>query len=154
MTAARKKIDPYPVGTELQLTIPMTISKNATHRAVPVRVRSKKTGKTIISARSLLSLKSRKFREFVVVLCMEQRMPRNISYGRWGVEIVAYWPTQRHLDVSFPRGDIDAPITASLDAICKGAHVFDDDVRIAPLTADREYDPDNPRIEVTFKRWQ
>lgn len=138
-----------PIGTELRLTIPTTTRKNTSHRAVPWK---KADGS--MSAKSILSETTRHFRDYVNILVMEQKLPRTIMHGKWGVEIVAYWPRMRHLDdEDFPFGDVDAPITQVLDAVCKGAHVFDDDVRLAPLVADRGYDPENPRVEVLFKRW-
>lgn len=136
------------VGTELTLVIPRTVRKNKSHRAVP----SKKKGRKL-SARVILSGDSRDFREFMRELCKEQGMPSKISYGKWAIEIITYWPELRHLDVDFPHGDVDAPITPVLDALQRGAILFDDDVRLGPLVADRGYDPDNPRIEVLLKRW-
>lgn len=138
-----------PIGTELRLTIPMTIRKNVSHRAVPTK---KESGEA--SARLILSGGSRHFRNYVRELCVEQGLPRKIEHGAWGIEIIAYWPQLRHLDQDFPHGDVDAPVTPVMDALHKGALLFDDDVRLAPLAADHEYDPENPRIEVTLKRWR
>lgn len=138
-----------PIGTELVLVIPTTTRKNTSHRAVPTK---KENGEA--SAKLILSANSRYFRDYVRTLCEEQGLPKKISYGAWGIEIIAYWPQQRHLDQDFPHGDVDAPITPVMDALHKGAHLFDDDVRLGPLVADHEYDPSNPRIEVTVKRWR
>ena len=138
-----------PIGTELHLLIPTTTRKNTSHRAVPTK---KANGDA--SARLLLSTDSREFRKYVDALCEEQGLPKRISYGAWGIEIIAYWPKLRHLDQDFPHGDVDAPITPVMDALHKGAHLFDDDVRLGPLAADHEYDPEDPRIEVTLKRWR
>lgn len=146
--ATKPDTDELPIGTELQLLIPTTVRKNRSHRAVPTK---KESGEA--SAQLLLSGDSRHFRKYVCELCKEQGLNYHIDYGAWGVEIVAYWPRLRHLDLEFPLGDIDAPITPVLDALQKGAHLFDDDVRIAPMAADRAYDSINPRIEVTLKRW-
>ncbi len=146
---AEAKIEELPIGTELRLTIPRTVRKNTSHRAIPTK---KNTGEA--SAQLILSGDSRHFREYVRELCKEQGLPKRIKFGAWGIEIIAYWPQLRHLDQDFPLGDVDAPITPVMDALHKGAHLFDDDVRLGPLVADREYDPDNPRIEVVLKRWR
>jgi Holliday junction resolvase RusA-like endonuclease len=138
-----------PIGTELRLIIPITIRKNISHRAVPTK---KESGEA--SAKLILSGSSRHFREYVNELAKEQGLPRSIDYGEWGIEIISYWPRLRRLDLNFPYGDIDASPTPVLDALVKGAHLFDDDVRVAPMASDREYDPDNPRIEVMLKRWR
>lgn len=140
--------DELPIGTELHLTIPATVRKNRSHRAVPAK---KESGEA--SAQLLLSGDSRDFRKYVQELCKEQGLAYHIDYGAWGIEIITYWPRLRHLDMDFPYGDIDAAATPVLDALQKGAHLFDDDVRLGPLAADRSYDPNNPRIEVTLKRW-
>lgn len=143
----KSKVEGFPIGTELRLVIPRTVRKNRSHRAVPTRRNEK------FSATMLLSEDSREFRAYVRELCKEQGLTTKIEHGAWGVEIVAYWPTMRHLDMDFPYGDVDAPITPVLDALQKGAQLIDDDVRLRPLVADGEYDSDNPRIEVTLKRW-
>ena len=149
MTAVAEAEAQLPVGTELRLTIPITIRKNISHRAVPTK---KESGEA--SAKLILSADSRYFREYVCELCKEAGFPKRIDYGEWGIEIISYWDRLRHLDLDFPYGDIDASPTPTIDALVKGGHLFDDDVRIAPMAADREYDPDNPRIEVTLKRWR
>ena len=122
------------------LVIPGTIRKNESH--VPVA-----PGVLTISA------KHHGFRERVIRLVEQAKIPR-LTIGSWGMEIVIYTDRMRHMpDRKFPFIDCDAAITPVLDALDKAAHLFDDDVRIAPIGLDREYDKEHPRIEVFLKRW-
>ncbi len=73
-----------------------------------------------------------------------------IRSGRWRVLIESVWPRQRHLDVSFPLGDVDAPVSAVLDAM-QMAKILDDDARVAELGASKSYNPDRPRTIITLE---
>lgn len=131
-----------PVGTEFAFVIPGTIRKNT-------RIGNPSAGAGFTS-----SVEHKAFRERVARIVRRENIPR-LTKGRWGIEIVQFWGRQRHLeDLSFPIGDVDAPGTAVLDALDKGALLFDDDVRISPMCLDRGYDPEAPRIEVLLKRWE
>lgn len=129
-----------PVGTEFLLVIPETIRKNTSHVPVAPGVLS-------------ISAEHNGFRERVIRLVERAKIPR-LTIGAWGMEITIYTNRWRKMpDRKFPFIDCDAAITPVLDALDKAAHLFDDDVRIAPIALDREYDKEHPRIEVLLKRW-
>ena len=146
----RTSTEELPIGTELKLTIPRTVRKNRSHRATPTKNPNNKK----LGAKLRLSEDSKDFRIYVKKLWKEQELPPKIEYGAWAIEIVAFWDRQRHLDIDFPIGDVDASVTPVMDALDKGVKAFDDDVRLGPAVLDREYDPEYPRIEVTLKRWE
>jgi len=141
----KEQLDPgpdLPVGTEFAFVIPGTIRKNT------------RIGNPLPGGGFTSSIEHKAFRERVARIVQREKIPR-LTTGRWGIEIVQFWNRQRHLsDLSFPVGDVDAPGTAVLDALDKGALLFDDDVRIGPMCLDRGYDKDHPRIEVVLKRWE
>jgi crossover junction endodeoxyribonuclease RusA len=56
------------------------------------------------------------------------------------VNLVAYWPTKR-------RVDIDAPIEPTLDALTY-AGVWDDDTQVISLHVAKGYSKENPRVEI------
>jgi hypothetical protein len=72
-----------------------------------------------------------------------------IRSGVWQLEVHCVWPRQRHLDISFPLGDVDAPISSILDAaqICG---ILDDDVRVLKVSASKDYAKGSPSTRVTF----
>lgn len=73
-----------------------------------------------------------------------------IRSGAWHVDCVAYFPRVRKLDVRVAFGDIDAAVSAALDAleIC-GA--IDDDVRFVTGWLEKHVDPDRPRLELRLR---
>lgn len=76
-------------------------------------------------------------------------MPK-IRAGAWSIRIKSYWARRRHLDLSTAIGDVDAPISAVLDAL-QECGCIDDDVRFETLTAEKYCDPENPRVEVVME---
>lgn len=131
-----------PLGTDFLLVIPRTIRKNT------------RIGTPLPGGHFTTSADHKRFRKLVANRVQKAGIPR-LTFGVWGACIVSFWPRLRHLeDRSVPYGDVDAPGTAVLDALAspEGAHLFDDDVRVAPLLLDRQHDPANPRIEVLLWR--
>jgi len=63
--------------------------------------------------------------------------PKTIQAGRWSLDVLSIWPTQRHLDAveEFANGDADAPLSMVRDAMQR-AGIIDDDMRIV---ADRTF---------------
>ncbi len=62
------------------------------------------------------------------------------TYAGWvKVEILEWWPTK--------EGDVDAPVKGVLDAL-QAARVIEDDKRVQRVTAEKFWDPDNPRLEI------
>lgn len=137
-----------PIGTEFRLEIPGTVRKNEAFKPVPVEYPDGSIGTAMI-----LSREQKAFRHLVSLKVREAKIPR-LTFGAWRIEITAFWPRTRHLDQDFPFGDSDAPITSVMDALDKGAQLFDDDVRIGPVLADRGYDKESPSIEVLLRRWR
>lgn len=60
---------------------------------------------------------------------------KTIRTGRWMLEVVSFWPAQRHLDnvELFAFGDSDAPLSMVRDALQR-AGVIDDDMRLSDST--------------------
>ena len=60
---------------------------------------------------------------------------KTIRAGRWMLEVVSFWPAQRHLDnvELFAFGDSDAPLSMVRDALQR-AGVIDDDMRLSDST--------------------
>lgn len=60
---------------------------------------------------------------------------KTIRTGRWMLEVVSFWPAQRHLDdvEQFAFGDSDAPLSMVRDALQR-AGVIDDDMRLSDST--------------------
>lgn len=57
-----------------------------------------------------------------------------IDTGTWHLVVRSTWPRTRHLDVDVPLGDVDAPVSAVLDAL-QEAGILDDDARVLELRA-------------------
>lgn len=137
-----------PIGTEFALDIPMTVRKNEAFKPV---IFEEADGS--LTPGTILSPKQKQFREFVTLLVRQSKIPR-LTFGAWRLDMITYWPRVRHLDQDFPFGDTDASITSVMDALDKGAQLFDDDVRIGPVFADRGFSKDKPGIEVKLRRWK
>jgi Holliday junction resolvase RusA-like endonuclease len=73
-----------------------------------------------------------------------------IRSGAWHVDCVAYFPRTRKLDVPVAFGDIDATISAALDAL-QDCGAVDDDVRFITGTLAKHVDKDEPRVELTLR---
>ena len=77
------------------------------------------------------------------------RVPK-ITRGVWVIEVWHWWARERHLDLSFGAGDLDAPISHVLDGLQKiGA--LDDDVRFDDGHFYRRHDKANPRVEIELR---
>jgi Holliday junction resolvase RusA-like endonuclease len=74
-----------------------------------------------------------------------------IRAGSWSITVLACWPRQRHLDVSLPFGDVDAPVSAVLDAL-EACGCIDDDVRFVKQVARKAYSKDSPRTVIVIER--
>jgi Holliday junction resolvase RusA-like endonuclease len=90
---------------------------------------------------------SARFEEFCLLVeqaWRAQGMPR-FREGLLHIEIASYWPRRSTFGTGF--GDIDAPISATLDALqlCKA---IENDVQIVKLNATKGYDKVNPRVEI------
>ncbi len=85
-------------------------------------------------------MKSAVYKETRNLLRDEIRLAYEGTWVGWvRVEIVEYWPED--------KGDVDAPIKGVLDAL-QAARVIEDDKRVQKVTAEKFWDPDNPRIVV------
>lgn len=73
-----------------------------------------------------------------------------INSGTWRILIHSVWSRQRHLDTSVPLGDVDAPVSAVLDAL-QEIGVLDDDARVVEQAATKGHDPARPRVIVTLE---
>lgn len=78
--------------------------------------------------------------------CKEQ-----IRSGAWQITIRSYWPRQRHLDVDFALGDVDAAISGILDSLEYG-EAIDDDIRFVRAIVEKYYDKTNPRVELEISQ--
>lgn len=135
----------------VSLTIPGEPPRKNSKHEVFVRTGKMRGGQRSIGRR--LTADYRRFRE-VVALAWDRVRAREklqrITAGRWEITVRAYWSRERHLDVDFAIGDVDAPLECVLDALHDedGANALDDDVRFVKLTATKHYDPRYPRVEV------
>lgn len=77
---------------------------------------------------------------------------KTIREGRWMLEVVSFWPTQRHLDGAeqFANGDSDAPLSMVRDALQR-AGVIDDDMRLSDRTL-AVYEKDVRRTVALLRR--
>lgn len=76
--------------------------------------------------------------------------PRMIS-GAWHVDCAAYFArTTRTLDVPVAFGDIDAAISAALDAL-QGCGAVDNDVRFVTGWLEKHVDAKRPRLELKLR---
>lgn len=76
-----------------------------------------------------------------------------MDYGSWRIRVHAEWRKQRHLDdggLHVGHGDVDAPVSAVLDAL-QHAGVLDDDARVVELVATKGHSKDCPRVLVTVE---
>lgn len=76
-------------------------------------------------------------------------VPRGtIQKGRWGIEIHSFW-SRRWLQGGHQLAfaDTDGPVAQVIDALQR-ANVIDNDMRFAPVIADKHVDKQNPRIEI------
>lgn len=76
--------------------------------------------------------------------------PRRIYYGLWCLTIHAIWPRTRHLDHPVAYGDVDAPVSAVLDAL-QQADILDDDARVIAINATKEQGS-TPKTIITLSR--
>lgn len=75
-----------------------------------------------------------------------------IAAGAWEARFAVYWPRMgRQPGREFPFGDVDAPISAMLDAIQR-AGLLDDDTRIMGLTATKFHRARKPGVLLTLVR--
>lgn len=98
-------------------------------------------------------LNSREFRDFVQRLDAAWRSAGHpvINTGRWVLLVESVWDRQRHLDegISVPMGDVDAPLSAVLDAM-QEAGLLDDDVRVVQQAAEKRYGPEQ-KVFITLE---
>lgn len=92
------------------------------------------------------------FKAFVARLAEAWRAAGHpiINTGCWRILIHSVWSRQRHLDTSVPLGDVDAPVSAVLDAL-QEIDALDDDARVVEQAATKSYDPSNPRVIITLE---
>lgn len=75
-----------------------------------------------------------------------------ISEGAWEARFAVYWPRMgRQPGREFPFGDVDAPISAMLDAIQR-AGLLDDDTRVVSLAASKFHHARRPGVLLTLVR--
>lgn len=73
-----------------------------------------------------------------------------IRSGRWRILVESFWSRQRHLDVDVADGDVDAPVSAVLDAM-QEAGVLDNDARVEELGAVKRWANGEPRVVLTLE---
>lgn len=75
--------------------------------------------------------------------------PACITSGTWRCSIRACHDRRALVSEFDNLGglDVDAPVALVLDALQR-AEVIDDDARITELVVDKQYDKDNPRVEI------
>lgn len=73
-----------------------------------------------------------------------------IRSGRWRLLVESYWSRQRHLDVDVADGDVDAPVSAVLDAM-QEAGVLDNDARVEELGAVKRWANGEPHVVLTLE---
>lgn len=73
-----------------------------------------------------------------------------IRAGRWRLLVESFWSRQRHLDVDVADGDVDAPLSAVLDAM-QMAGVLDNDARVIELGAVKRWANGEPRVVLTLE---
>jgi hypothetical protein len=106
----------------LRMVVDDVLTKNERYRLGQITVNGRKV------ARMLLSDKANDFRDAVAKAVAAAALSP-IERSAWRLEVLAVWPTQRHLDVSFANGDADAAVSATQDAL-QHAGALDNDVRI------------------------
>jgi len=75
-----------------------------------------------------------------------------VPWHRVSVQLLCYWPTVHRKGplAGLPRGDIDAPVKGTLDAL-EHAGVYDDDGRVCGLMVLKFHDPVRPRVQVVLE---
>ena len=76
-----------------------------------------------------------------------------VPWHRVSAQLLCYWPTvhrRKGPHAGLPRGDIDAPVKGTLDALAH-AGVYDDDTRVCGLMVLKFHDPANPRVHATLE---
>lgn len=73
-----------------------------------------------------------------------------INAGTWRILIHSVWSRQRHLDTTVPLGDVDAPVSAVLDAL-QEIGALDNDARVIEQAATKAHDPVRPRVIITLE---
>lgn len=70
-----------------------------------------------------------------------------LPWHRISIQLMCYWPTVYRTGerAGIPRGDIDAPVKGTLDALEK-AGVFLDDAQVSGLMVLKFHDPVQPRV--------
>lgn len=136
----------------LRLTIPGDpMPKNAKH---DIFVRRAGSGGRSIGRKN--SERYDRFCEIVALVWDRERARQGltpISAGLWRITVRAFWPKrdkQLGVSVFVPKADVDAPLECTLDAL-KEAGAIDSDARFISLSAEKFYDPQNPRTEVEIE---
>jgi Holliday junction resolvase RusA-like endonuclease len=73
-----------------------------------------------------------------------------ICSGAWHIDCVAYHKRSRRLDVTVAFGDVDAAVSAALDAL-QACGAIDDDVRFTTCCLAKHVDAARPRLELTLR---
>lgn len=75
-----------------------------------------------------------------------------VPWHRVSVQLLCYWPTVHRKGplAGLPRGDIDAPVKGTLDAL-QLAGLVDDDGRVCGLMVLKFHDPARPRVHATLE---
>jgi Holliday junction resolvase RusA-like endonuclease len=73
-----------------------------------------------------------------------------IRSGAWHVDCVAYFKRTRKLDVPVAFGDVDAAVSAALDAL-QACGAVDDDVRFVTGWLEKHVDSSRPRLELMLR---
>jgi len=123
------------------LSIDDILTKNERYRLVTIKQGKKRV------ARMLLSDKAKAFREAVREAAALAGV--TVADGAWRLEVLAVWPTQRHLDISFANGDADAAVSATQDAL-QHSGVIDNDVRNITVHGHSVYIPGSGRHTVAI----
>lgn len=97
-------------------------------------------------------INSPEFRDFAKRLDAAWRSAGHpvVSSGRWRLLVESYWSRQRHLDVDVADGDVDAPVSAVLDAM-QEAGILDNDARVVELGAVKSWANGEPRVVLTLE---
>jgi Holliday junction resolvase RusA-like endonuclease len=83
---------------------------------------------------------SKAFDELVAEVAAAWLLGRHqkICSGKWEIHVRAVWPRKRNLDVTVAFGDVDAPVSAVLDAL-QACGAIDDDARFIRQSAEKLY---------------
>jgi Holliday junction resolvase RusA-like endonuclease len=120
------------------------LRKNERHKVIALRL---KDGKTRGSLKN-----SDEFDLYVLRVTHAWRIAGHepIRSGAWHVDCAAYFPRTRKLDVPVALGDVDAAVSAALDAL-QACGAVDDDVRFVTGWLEKHVDASRPRLELTLR---